>query len=594
MTNQEIARLLRKIAAAYLVKNENRFKIIAYERAADSLENAAIEAKDLWQEGKLDEIQGIGPSIAGHLDELFKKGKVRHFEQVLKGLPEGMFSLLALPGFGPKKAYKLAKVLKLKSAKTAITDLEKAAKKGKIAAITGFGEKSQQDALESLKSFKKGQLKENRINLPLASALATEIISYLKLCPQSLRIDPLGSLRRQVATIGDIDIAVATQDPQEVIDWFIKYPRKQKLVEKGPTGASLLLYNGRRVDLRVQKPKAYGAMLQYFTGSKNHNVHLRELALKQGLSLSEYGIKKLGKNHKINEYKDEESFYQAVGLPFIPPELREDTGEIEAALRQAQNKPDGLPNLVNLDDIKGDLHLHSDFPIEPSHDLGVSSMEEIIEKAESLGYEYLAFSEHAPSVSQHSKEQIFSILSRRRAMIEQLKLTSKIVRVINLLEVDILTDGNLSIEKRSLALLDGVITSVHSGFQQNKEQMTKRILRALENPQVKILGHPTGRLLGRREGYEVDWEEIFAFCQKHGKALEINAWPQRLDLPDLLVRQAIAKGVGLIISTDAHKVSEMDLMPYGVAVARRGWAEKNDILNTLDYNEFYQWLKERR
>ena len=590
MTNQEIARLLRKIAAAYLVKNENRFKIMAYERAADSLENAAIEAKDLWQEGKLDEIQGIGPSIAGHLDELFKKGKVRHFEQVLKGLPEAMFSLLALPGFGPKKAYKLAKVLKLKSAKTAITDLEKAAKKGKIAVIEGFGEKSQQDILESLKSFKKGQLKENRINLPLASALATEIISYLKLCPQSLRIDPLGSLRRQVATIGDIDIAVATQDPQEVIDWFIKYPRKQKLVEKGPTGASLLLHNGRQIDLRVQKPKAYGAMLQYFTGSKNHNVHLRELALKQGLSLSEYGIKKLGKNHKINEYKDEESFYQAVGLPLIPPELREDTGEIEAALRQAQNEPDGLPNLVELDDIKGDLHLHSDFPIEPSHDLGVSSMEEIIEKAESLGYEYLAFSEHAPSVSQHSKEQIFSILSRRRAIIEQLKLTSKIVRVINLLEVDILTDGNLSIEKRSLALLDGVIASVHSSFQQNKEQMTKRILRALENPQVKILGHPTGRLLGRREGYEVDWEEIFAFCQKHGKALEINAWPQRLDLPDLLVRQAIAKGVGLVISTDAHKVLEMDLMPYGVAVARRGWAEKNDILNTLDYNEFYRWL----
>ncbi|MCL4382983.1 helix-hairpin-helix domain-containing protein, partial [Patescibacteria group bacterium] len=532
MTNQEIARLLKKIAAAYLVKNENRFKIMAYERAADSLENTPIEAKGLWQEGKLDEIQGIGPSIAGHLDELFKKGKIRHFEQVLKGLPEAMFSLLALPGFGPKKAYKLAKVLKLKSAKTAITDLEKAAKKGKIAVIEGFGEKSQQDILESLKSFKKGQLKENRINLPLASALATEIISYLKLCPQSLRIDPLGSLRRQVATIGDIDIAVATQDPQEVIDWFIKYPRKQKLVEKGPTGASLLLHNGRQVDLRVQKPKAYGAMLQYFTGSKNHNVHLRELALKHGLSLSEYGIKKLGKNHKINEYKDEESFYQAVGLPLIPPELRENTGEIEAALRQAQNKPDGLPNLVKLDDIKGDLHLHSDFPIEPSHDLGVSSMEEIIEKAESLGYEYLAFSEHAPSVSQHSKEQIFSILSRRRAIIEQLKLTTKIVRVINLLEVDILTDGNLSIEKRSLALLDGVIASVHSGFQQNKEQMTKRILRALENPQVKILGHPTGRLLGRREGYEVDWEEIFAFCQKHGKALEINAWPERLDLPD--------------------------------------------------------------
>ncbi len=592
MTNQELARLLRKIAAAYLVKNENRFKIMAYERAAESLENATSEASDLWQEGKLDEIQGIGPSIAGHLNELFKKGKVRHFEQVLKGLPEAMFSLLALPGFGPKKAYKLAKVLKLKSAKTALTDLEKVAKKGKIAVIEGFGEKSQKEILESLQSFKKGQLKENRMNLSLASALAREIIGYLKLCPQSLRINPLGSLRRQVATIGDIDIAVATQNPQEVIDWFVKYPRKQKLVEKGPTGASLLLHNGRQVDLRVQKPKAYGAMLQYFTGSKNHNVHLRELALKQGLSLSEYGIKKVkSQKSKVKSYASEEAFYRALGLDWIPPELREDTGEIEAALRQAHNEPDGLPNLVKLGDIKGDLHLHSNFPIEPSHDLGVSSMEEIIEKAESLSYGYIAFSEHAPSLGRHSKEQIFTILSRRKDTIEQLKLTSKIVRVINLLEVDILTDGNLSIENKSLALLDGAIASVHSSFQQNKEQMTKRILRALANPWVKILGHPTGRLLGKREAYEVDWEEIFAYCQKHDKALEINAWPERLDLPDLLVRQAIKRGVGLVISTDAHKLSEMDLMPYGVAVARRGWAQKNDILNTLDYNDFYRWLK---
>jgi len=385
---------------------------------------------------------------------------------------------------------------------------------------------------------------------------------------------------------------------KEVVDWFVNYPKKDKIIEKGPTGASIVLDNGRQVDLRVQKPLAYGAMLQYFTGSKNHNIHLREMALKQGLSLSEYGITrsaprerariatsaKSGIKPAIYEFAREEEFYQALGTEWIPPELREDTGEIEASLVYK------LPKLISLKDIKGDLHVHSNYPLEPSHDLGNNSFAEMISKAKKLGYSYIGFAEHSPSVNNHTSDQIYSILLKRKKIIEQLKLTSKVVRVINLLEVDILSNGNLSIEDKSLDLLDGAIASVHSSFNQSKGQMTERILKALGNRHVRILGHPTGRLIGKREAYEADWLKIFNYCKNHNIALEINAWPDRLDLPDTLVRQAISIGTKLVISTDAHADDQMELMTFGVSVARRGWTQKSDILNTLGYNEFYLWL----
>ncbi|MFH0863689.1 MAG: hypothetical protein V1858_01180 [Candidatus Gottesmanbacteria bacterium] len=615
IANQQVAQLLRNIAAANIIKDERKyhFQIIAYEHAADTIEHATSDIKDLWEEQNLDSLPGLGKSIISHLDELFKTGKVKHFEEILKELPLSMYPLLSIPGFGPKKAYKLVKTLSLKNPKKVIDQLEIAAKNNKIAQIEGFGEKSQQDILASIQSYKKGQKKENRMNLPTASAIANEIISYLQQSKACLQIDPLGSLRRQVVTIGDIDISVATKNPKEVVDWFIKYPKKEKIIESGPTGASLLLTNGCQVDLRVQKPQSYGAMLQYFTGSKNHNIHLRELALKQGLSLSEYGItrsaplggariatsaisgiKKINdQKSTIKEYATEDEFYQAIGLTWIPPELREDSGEIEASLRSAQGQSNGLPKLVELHDIKGDLHVHSNFPIEPSHDLGINSMDEIIKKSSQLRYEYIGFSEHSPSISKHTQDDIYNILKKRNDLIEQLKLTSKSVRVINLLEVDILADGNLSINNKSLSLLDGVIVSVHSSFNQAKEPMTYRILKALANPNVRILGHPTGRLLGKRDGYEVDWMNIFNYCFSHNIAIEINAWPERLDLPDTLVHQAIDYKVKLIISTDSHAVEHMDLMKYGVSVARRGWAKRDDILNTLSYNEFVNWLKKR-
>ena len=591
-TNKEIAKLLRSVAAAYSLKKDDQFRVIAYDRAASSIEHATSELKDLWDDGKLGELAGIGSSIASHLDELFRTGEVKHFKEVMKGYPPAMFELIFVPGIGPKNAYRLCRKLKITRAKTALEELEKAAKSGKIAEIAGFGVKSQQEMLKALEAFKKGQTKANRMVLPYADALAQELILYLKKCPAVGRADPLGSLRRKVATVGDIDIAVTTQEPNKVIDWFIRYPQKQKTIERGSTKASILLKNGRQVDLRVGKPKAYGAMLQYFIGSKHHNIHLRELALKKGLSLSEYGIKK-GK--KLIEYASEEAFYQALGLDWIPPELREDTGEIEVA------QEGKLPNLVETADVKGDLHIHSDFPIETSHDEGADSIEEMLEEAEELGYEYLGFTEHNPSTSQHNVKQRIDLIKRKRDKIDKLNYSrenkkrgrgNKLpVLALNSLEIDIRPDGELAIPEKALAILDFAVVSIHSSFSLSRREMTKRVLAALGHPKVKILGHPTGRKINEREGFELDWEEIFDFCLKYDKWLEINAWPNRLDLPDTLVREAIKNSVKLVISTDAHTKEHLTLMEYGVSVARRGWAQKADIINTLGYNEFLQTLR---
>ena len=581
MTNLEIARQLRNVAAAYQILDENRFKIIAYEKAADSIEHLTSEAKDLWDDKKLERIPGIGPAISGHLDELFRTGHVRHWESVLKKVPEAVFPLLSVPGIGPKKAYKLVSELKLKRAKTAIKDLEKAAKIGTIEPIEGFGKRSQDVIYEGIGTFKRGAIKENRMPLPIADSIAAQVMGYLKKNKNAVRVDALGSLRRQGSTIGDIDITVATNKPKDVVDYFLKYPH-QKLVEQGPSGATLLLTNGRQVDLRVQKPQSYGAMLQYFTGGKNHNIKLREFALDKGLSLSEHGIKTV-KTGKMKEVSTEEAFYKELGLSYIPPEPREDKGGIEAS------RSGNLPELVQIPDIKGDLHVHSDYNLEPSHDLGVDSVADLFTKAKELGYEYIGFADHNPSIAKHSENQIVQIMKRRKAYYEQHK--SSRVHYVLLCEVDILPDGKLALPKEAFSYVDAVIVSIHSAFNQNRKTVTDRIIRALENhPKVRIFGHPTGRLLVGREGVDADWEKVFAVCKKRDIALEINAHPNRLDLPDSLIFDAVKYGLKFCINTDTHEISGMDYMRYGVSVARRGWAKKSDIVNTLGYNNFKEWL----
>lgn len=591
MTNNEIAELLRAVAAAYQLKGEekNRFRIVAYQRAADAVEHASSELKDLWDEGKLDEVPGVGKSIAEHLGELFKTGKTKHFEEVMKGLPSQMFSLMVVPGIGVKTAYKLIQKFKSKiSDKNPVGDLEKLAKDGEIRGIEGFGEESEKDIIRSIEEVK-GRTK--RHPMPYAARIASEVVEWLLKDKRVKRADPLGSLRRKASTVGDIDIAAATTSPKEVLEHFTKFPKVQRVLEKGGRTSSIIVPGDTQVDLMVETPEAYGSLLQHFTGSKHHNIALREYALKKNLSLSDYGIYiKKGDKKSLKKIKTEEEFYEFLGMQWIPPELREDSGEVAAALKHS------LPNLIDLKDIKADLQTHSDFDIETSHDIGASSMEECVYKADDLGYEYLAFTEHNPSQSGHKEKQIVDILKRKKEKIDQLNYSvvknvkTRVRKVFNSLEIDILPSGELPVSEEGLELLDFALVSVHSSFRLPRRQMTDRVLLGLSHPKVKIFAHPTARKLGAREGIELDWEDIFEFCLKNNKWIEINADPMRLDLPDFLVREAVVAGIKMTLGTDAHHIDHMNNMEFGVSVARRGWAEKGDIVNTRSLEEFEKML----
>lgn len=576
MNNLQIAELLRDVAASYQLKDKDKYKfqIIAYERAADAVEHATSELKDLWDDGKLEEVPGIGPSIAEHLSDVFKKGSSKHFDELIKNIPGEAFRLMKLPGIGIKTAMKMIEE----------------------------GDRTEIEA--KLKEVDEREKKGTRHLLPYAAMVAHEVMEYLLKGPGVSRVDPLGSLRRRVSTIGDIDIAAATTDEIGLLDYFTKYSKSQKTIEKGSKTASILLPGNVQVDLMVQSPDSYGSLLQHFTGSKHHNIALREYAQKKGLSLSEYGIKtKAGKTMKFD---DEAGFYKYLKMDYIEPELREDTGEIEAALESK------VPNLVDLAGIKGDLQIHSDYDIETSHDLGESSMEEIIKKANDLNYEYIAFTEHNPSRSKHTNDQVVEILKRKRERIDQLNYSLKslntnyiqtdrirprkghpsVKRVFNSLEIDILHDGKLAIPENALELLDFALVSIHSNFNMNKNEMTKRVIEALSHPKVRIFAHPTARKLNEREGVELNWPEIFDFCAKNKKWVEINCDPMRLDLPDYLVKEAVKSGVKMTLGTDAHNKDGLNNMTFGVSVARRGWAEPNDIINTRTLVDFEKLLKD--
>jgi len=600
-TNADVAKLLRNVSAAYQVKDEqaNRFKTIAYDRAATAVENATSEIKDLWEEKKLNTISGVGGSIAGHIDELFKTGKVKHFQEVLSGLPKAMFEFLKLKGIGPKTALKLCLSLRIKNSKGALERLKIKARTGQIGKLAGFGKDSEKSILNSLNEYLFSGEKEKRMLLSYAEELSSEILNYLRTIKEVKRADPLGSLRRKCATIGDIDIAVSTTKPDRVINQFIKFPGINRVLKKGKRGISALLDSGKQIDLIAHPPKAYGSLLQHFTGSKHHNIHLRELANKKGLSLSEYGITKLNPERTGNKtrkqdpkkriaFETEENFYHFLGMDWIPPELREDQGEIEASLKH------DLPKLIQLKNLKGDLHLHSDFETETSHDLGQDTMDDFVKNAVKVGYRYLAFAEHNPSRSRHKDSDIISILKGKKSLVDKKKFSwnkSFNIWVLNALEVDIRPDGELAIPMKAFDYLDFVIVSIHSSFNLSREEMTQRILRGLSHPKAKILAHPTGRLLGLREGYEADWKTIFDFCVKKEKAVEINAYPRRLDLPDVLVREAAGLGVKIVINSDSHSLTDMDFIKHGVSVARKGWLEAKNVINTWTFTKLSRFLQ---
>lgn len=585
-SNNDIAELLRAVAAVYLIKKENKFKVIAYENAAGAIEHLDREVKDVWQEGKLDKIPGLGPSIREHLDEVFRKGHSSHFDALFKKVPEAVFELMKIPSIGPLTAYKLATSLGLRSAETVFDDLKKAAQEKKIASLPGFGHKSQEEILSALSLY--GETAKSstrgRMPLPYAYSLARQVIKYLKRNKHVKRVDALGSLRRFVTTIGDIDIAIEAdlQHGAEIIDHFVNYPKKLSVDNKGPAKASIIIFPGIRVDLRIQEPATYGSMLQYFTGGKAHNIKLREYAQKKGLSLSEYGIKSV-KTGKIQKFETEEEFYKELNLPYIPPEIREGTNEIGLA------EAGKIPDLVDLKDIKGDFHIHSSYDLKPSHDFGNHSYQELAQKAHTMRYSYIGFSDHNPKLANHSEADITTILKRRKEFMKRTLGSLPLPYFIGL-EVDILPNGRLAVPREAVQYLDYMIVSVHSVFRMEREKMTRRVLEALKADKVKILGHPTGRLLQKREGYELEWEKIFEVCKKNGIAMEINAWPQRLDLSDTLVRLGLGAGVNYMINTDSHDTAHMDNMLYGVSVARRGWCTKYDIINTKDLKSVKEWL----
>ena len=572
VTNREVAQLLREIAAAYEVKDEDRFRIAAYNKAADSIEHASSEVKDIWEDKKLEKIPGIGKNIASYLDEFFKKGKVKHFEEVKRGLPEGTFIFLKIPGIGPKSAHKIAKNLNIKT----IPALKKACLKHKIAPLEGFGEESEKNILDSIEKLER---KKGRMLLPTALCISENYCNYLKKCPAVLKVDVVGSLRRGVATIGDIDIAVATKKPKEVIEWFIKYPEVAEILNWGGAKASVILKSNKQVDLRVQDPNSYGSLIQYFIGSKHHNIHLRKIAQERGLSLSEYGIKQ--KSGTIKEFSTEEAFYKELKMDWIPPELREDKGEIEAAQIHK------LPRLVKLGDIKGDLQMHTIWSD------GVDSALEMAQKCQDLGYEYLGISDHAPSVRVHGEKKVLKTIREWKREIE--KINKKVrVKVFFGIEVNIAADISLALPDSILAEFDYCIGSIHTAFRQTKEKITQRIVMAIENPYITFIAHPTGRLLEEREGYEVDWDKVFRACLKYNKWLEINAYPNRLDLSDIVAREAKDRGVKLITNTDAHQKDQLEFIELGISVARRGWCEKKHIVNTSPLKQLLAEIEKGR
>lgn len=569
ISNAKVAKILHSVAAAYTLKKiGNIFQIRAYDNAADAIEHSNAEIFDLWEEGKLNAIPNLGEKIQGYLNELFTIGKVRHFEEVQKGIDPVVFELLDIPGVGPKTAQNIAQ-MGVKD----LEDLKKKIKSGKLV-NKGFSAKIAQKIMAGLHEASQ---RGHRMLLPYAAVQADKILEYLKQNPKVLQAYPLGSLRRMVATVGDLDFAVSSNDTKGVVDYFCKMPGIVRILDQGGNKATVVLKNGVQTDLLVGAPESYGALLQHFTGSKAHNIKLRTLAQHKGLSLSEYGAKK---SNKIIPTKTEEELYQMLGIQTPPPEIREDRGEIEAALKHK------LPVLISLVDIKGDLHLHSNYKIEsPSHGPGVDTIEVLIHKAEELNYNYVGVSDHPPGFSMVSKEHVVKWTKERTKFIQSLQSKTKSVRVLNGLEIDILADGSLSVPDEALAILDYCIAGIHSGHRGSKDIITKRLISALENPNVDIISHPTNRILNERESSEAEWDLIFKLAVKNNKILEINAYPNRLDLRDDLVRQALEFGVKFIINTDAHQVTQMDNMRFGVAVARRGWVQKSDIINTLDWTD---------
>ena len=575
ISNQEIVAELKEVLAAMEVKNVNRFRIRAYQNAVAVLDNLTTSIQDIWEEGRLNEIPGIGDNLEGNLNDLFTRGIVGEFEHAKSGLPEGMFALLGLRGIGAKKAFKLAHAFNLTKRENALEEIKKRAEAGEIQTLEGFGEKSEKEILESIDQLKFSKNDKPRMLLSRAEQIIERVMEYMKTSPEVLKIDALGSFRRRNPTVGDLDIVVATNDPEKVIEHFVNFPEVADVIVKGDRKAVVVLSNDVQVDIRVSTPEAYGAMLQYNTGSKQHNIILRTYALEKGMSLSEYGIKRKG---KLEEFDNEEDFYKELKLPYIPPEIRNGTDEVELA---EKNK---IPDLIKLSDIKGDLQSHTIFSD------GINTLEEMVEKAISLGYEYYGVTDHAPSVQARGYKEVERLIQEQRDLINKINSRQDKIKVLFGFEINILADATLGLPDELIKELDFALASIHTAMNQDKAQITERYIMAIENPYINFIGHPSGRLINERDALDVDWKKVFDALKANDKMIEINSQPNRLDLTDDLVRVAINQGINLLINTDAHATDQMDYMKYGIDVARRGHCEKKHIMNSLPLKEFVKLL----
>ncbi|MDH7489037.1 MAG: DNA polymerase/3'-5' exonuclease PolX [Anaerolineae bacterium] len=571
MDNREVADILERIADILDILGEVPYKGVAYRRAADQIAHLPEPITEIWKRGELRTIPGVGEAMEKKISELLSTGRLEYYERLKEKVPMGVLGLLAIPDVGPKTAKLLWENLGI----TSVGEAEQAAREGRIRTLPGMGARSEQKILEGIEWLRR---RSGRIPLADAWPVADEILAALAETPGVVKASAAGSLRRRKSTIGDIDLLVAAVDPEPVMRAFAALPMVAEVALSGPTKTSVILRNGLQADLRVLPVERYGSLLQYFTGSKEHNVHLRGLAQDMGLSLSEYGFKR-GDEEIL--CPDEEDVYRTLGLPWIPPELREDRGEIEAA--QAGT----LPHLVEETDILGDLHAHTEWSD------GAASLEVMAEAARRKGYRYLVISDHSQGLG-IARGLTAERLREQRAEIQRLNSEYTDFTLLHGVEVEIRGDGTLDLPDDVLAELDVVVASVHSGLRQPREEITARVVQAMRNPYVDIIGHPLGRILGQRDETAIDVEALLRVAAETGTALEVNAIPLRLDLDDVHIRRAIGIGVKLAINSDAHNPTGLNAMTYGVATARRGWAEPKDILNTLPADEMRAQLKRAR
>lgn len=569
MSSAEIAQVFSNIADLLDIKGEEWYRVRAYRRAAEAIAHSLEELTALWQENRLEEIPGVGKAIAGKVDELLRTGRLEFYERLKSEIPDGVLSLLGIPGVGPRTVSVLYRELGLVS----IPDVEAAARQHRLRDLKGLGAKSEERILEGIQMLHRIS---GRHLLATALPVAEEIIVALADCPAAHGVTPAGSLRRCTPTVGDIDILAASADPQQVVDYFISLPQVNEVRSHGDTKATVYLQSGLQVDLMVLEQVHYGSLLQHFTGSKDHNAALRGLARRQGLSLSEYGFQH--DDGAAISCATEEEVYGTLGLEWIPPELREASGELEAA---GEGR---LPHLLTEGDIRGDFHTHSVYSD------GASTIEEMATAARARGYEYIVVTDHSQGlgVAGGLGPEGFA---RQWQEIAQLNERLAPFRVLSGVELEIRTDGGLDLPDDVLAQFDLVVASVHLGLRQDSDKMTGRIVAALRSPHVDIIAHPTGRLLGQRDGVALDVEAVVQEASRTGTMLEINAQPNRLDLDGELARKAIRAGVLLALGSDAHHAEGLGVMRFGVATARRGWAEPSNVANALPWEELLATLK---